>query len=339
MLKSWWNHNMVQVTQKKLNGKIKTCRLPEAVRVHWFAKPSKLIFLQGHTNITSVIRRLADHVDENDAIFDHIHGNDTASLTLAIHVRLGRGPFPMDLQTLWGIFVDEDSLVRNGLDTLLTITKLGLICKISRPFQKTAMSEQLDVVANWVQNLKNLRSLMLKSFDELNQPWDLHLESLSSHVDLTSIYLTGKLKNQHLVSEFPQNLVELTLSASGLAEDPMQILDKLPNLQILILMSKSFTGKKMLCSFGGFPKLEVLKFKKLEPLEEWNVEEGALPSLKSLEIDECTYLMVLPDGLRHVRTLRELKVRKLPVLSSRIKDNQGEDWNKIAHGCHVLIED
>ncbi|XP_058004337.1 disease resistance protein RPP8-like [Hevea brasiliensis] len=450
------NHNMVQVTQKKLNGEIKTCRLPEAVRVHWFAKAKQANFLQGHTNVTSVIRRLADHVDPNDAIFDHIHGNDTASLYpcysdvvsfLSFDTREGSiagedigkfldrcissncfhflwvldlenvykpklpkaigqltrlrylslrstyleilpefidklinlqtldlkrahictlpniiwnmlklrhlfldesfrstfvwegGSSPMDLQTLWGIFVDEDSLVRNGLDTLLTITKLGLICKISRPFQKTAMSKQLDVVANWVQNLKNLRSLMLKSFDELNQPWDLHLESLSSHVDLTSIYLTGKLKNQHLVSEFPQNLVELTLSASGLAEDPMQILDKLPNLQILILMSKSFTGKKMFCSFGGFPKLEVLKFKKLEPLEEWNVEKGALPSLKSLEIDECRNLNMLPDGLRHVRTLRELKVTKLPVLSSRIKGNQGEDWNKIAHGCHVLIED
>ncbi|KAF2322079.1 hypothetical protein GH714_006361 [Hevea brasiliensis] len=241
------NHNMVQVTEKKLNGKIKTCHLPEAVRVYWFAKAKEANFLQGHTNITGVIRRLADLVDPNDAIFDHIHVCSSGN----------GGSSPMDLKTLWAILVDEDNLVINDLDTWLTITKLGLICKMSRPSQKMAISKQLDVVANWVQNLKHLRSL--------------------------SIYLTGKLKNQHLVSEFPQNLIELTLSASGLVEDPMQILDKLPKLQILILMSKSFAGKKMLCSYGGFPKLEVLKFKKMEPLEEWNVEKGALPSLKSLE--------------------------------------------------------
>ncbi|EEF32902.1 hypothetical protein RCOM_0455440 [Ricinus communis] len=129
------------------------------------------------------------------------------------------------------------------------------------------------------------------------------------------------------------------MSASGLAEDPMQILDELPNLRIVILLLGSFTGKKMLCKFGGFPKLEVLKLKKLMELEEWNVEEGALPSLKDLEIESCSNLKIIPDGLRLVRTLRQLKLAKLPIISSRIKENQGEDWIKIAHVRHICTEE
>ncbi|KAG8644367.1 hypothetical protein MANES_11G122849v8 [Manihot esculenta] len=212
-------------------------------------------------------------------------------------------------------------------------------CKISAPSQNAAMSLQLDNVANWVVKLKQLQCLRLKSFDESGQPWDLQLQSLIEHVKLSNIYLVGKLKNQHLVSELPKSLIELTLSASGLVEDPMQALYKLPNLKIIRLLSKSFIGKKMLCSFGGFPKLEILKLWELELLEEWNVEEGALPSLKDLEIRSCRNLKMLPHGLQHVGTLRELKLTKLPMVSSRIKDNLGGECDKIAHIRHVWKED
>uniref|UniRef100_A0A199UAD7 NB-ARC domain-containing protein n=1 Tax=Manihot esculenta TaxID=3983 RepID=A0A199UAD7_MANES len=454
------NYNMVQVTEKKLNGKVKTCCLPEALLVHWFSKAKEANFLQGHSDVSNsnigVIRRLADHLQQSDAIFDDIHGYSNASLYsryrdvvsfLSFDTREGSRPgedignfldrsisskcfrflwvldlenvykpklpkavgqltclryfglrstylemltvsinkllnlqtldlkrtfidtLPssiwkmqklrhlfldesfhnalrrqedsslVDLQTLWGAFVDEDSPVRNGLDTSLNITKLGMKCKISVPSQNAAMSLQLDNVANWVVKLKQLQCLRLKSFDESGQPWDLQLQSLIEHVKLSNIYLVGKLKNQHLVSELPKSLIELTLSASGLVEDPMQALYKLPNLKIIRLLSKSFIGKKMLCSFGGFPKLEILKLWELELLEEWNVEEGALPSLKDLEIRSCRNLKMLPHGLQHVGTLRELKLTKLPMVSSRIKDNLGGECDKIAHIRHVWKED
>ncbi|XP_050233480.1 probable disease resistance RPP8-like protein 2 [Mercurialis annua] len=451
------NDNMVQVTKKKLNGKIKTCCLPEALRLHWYTKAKEANFLKGHNDKSGGTRRLADHLDPNDALFDHIHGNNSTSLfpcysnvvsflsfdtredrkagedigkfldrcisshcfyflwvldlecifkpklpkavTRLIRLKylglrstyleilpvfidkllglqtldlkrtcitnLPRSIWKMqklrhlfldessrskfvprqestvlvELQTLWGVFIDEDSPVKNGLDTLSNITKLGLKCKLSSPSQKVAMSSQLETVENWVGSLRKLQSLRLKSFDESNQPWDLHLQSLVGHVDLTSIYLVGKFKNPQLVSELPKNLMELTLSASGLGEDPMQTLEKLPNLKILILLLGSYTGKKMLCKCGGFPKLEVFKLKKLVQLEEWNMEEGSMAWLKELEIESCSNLEMLPNGLRFVMFLRDVKLIKLAMLSSKLKDKQNEDWNKIAHVQHVFIED
>ncbi|KDP43878.1 hypothetical protein JCGZ_20888 [Jatropha curcas] len=178
-----------------------------------------------------------------------------------------------------------------------------------------------------------------RNFISQRQPWDIHFQSLSGNVELSDIYLVGKLKNQDLISNFPQSLTEVTLSASGLIEDPMQTLEKLPNLRILRLFSKSFSGKKMLCKDGGFPKLEVLKLWELELLEEWNMEKGAMPSLKHLEIRHCINLKMLPDALRCIDTLREVKLTKLPMLSSTLKDKQNEDLNKIAHVCLICIED
>ncbi|XP_050233500.1 disease resistance RPP8-like protein 3 [Mercurialis annua] len=247
----------------------------------------------------------------------------------------------LDLQTLRGVYVDEDSPVRNGLDTMLNVTKLGLKCKISVPSKKEEMSSQLVAVANWIMNLRDLQYLKLKSYGESSDHphSDILLESLSGSVHLSIVYLAGRIRNPRLLTNFPKNLRNLTLSASGLMEDPMQIIDKLPKLRVLRLLSRSFMGKRMHCNFGGFPKLEVLQLWELVHFEDWEVEAGALCNLTELEMRSCRNLKMLPDGLQHIKSLRELKLRKVPMLSSRVKDNQGEDWNKVAHVRHVCIED
>ncbi|KAJ9701579.1 hypothetical protein PVL29_006802 [Vitis rotundifolia] len=217
---------------------------------------------------------------------------------------LGQGTnFPAILQTLCGLFVDEETPVRDGLDRLLNIRKLGL----TTSSKQEAMSLQLQAVVDWVLKLKQLRSLRLKSIDQNNQPWDLELKPLVSLVNLSYIYLLGRLRNPSIMSQFPYSLIDLTLSGSGLVEDPMQSLDKLPNLRSLKLLAKSYLGKNMFCSLGGFPQLRVLKLWKLEQLEEWNVEKGALQALRDLEIRFCTRLKILPAELLH-RTLSKFEV-------------------------------
>ncbi|KAL6342401.1 hypothetical protein AAG906_009074 [Vitis piasezkii] len=211
--------------------------------------------------------------------------------------------FPTILQTLCGLLVDEKTPVRDGLDRLLDIRKLGLTVSS----KQEAITLQLQAVVDWVLKLNQLRSLRLKSIDESNQPWDLELKPLVSLVNLSYIYLLGRLKNPSIMSQFPYSLIDLTLSGSGLVEDPMQSLDKLPNLRSLKLLAKSYLGKNMLCSLGGFPQLRVLNLWKLEQLEEWNVEKGALQALRHLEIRFCRSLKILPAELLH-RTLLKIEI-------------------------------
>ncbi|KAJ9178557.1 hypothetical protein P3X46_010433 [Hevea brasiliensis] len=102
-----------------------------------------------------------------------------------------------ELQTLWGVFIDEESPVKNGLKTLLNLRKLGLACRIMLS-QKKQMLSQIEAVADWILELKDLQSLRLRSFDELGEPWYLPLKDLSKLKSLSSMYLLGR-KNHVLL--------------------------------------------------------------------------------------------------------------------------------------------
>ncbi|KAM7486836.1 hypothetical protein LguiA_002845 [Lonicera macranthoides] len=233
-----------------------------------------------------------------------------------------------DLQTLWGVFIDEDSPVKNGLDKLCSLKRLGLTSHVMASEHRKAMSSQLEAVADWVQKLKQLQSLRLKSLDESNQPWNLPLKPLLGHTSLSSIYFLGKIENDFFVSGLPQGLTDLTLSGSGLEEDPMRTLKDLTSLKILRLLGGSFTGRHMLCSSEGFLQLRVLKLWKLMKLEEWELRKGALPNLIDLEIRSCIKLKELPNGSLFSSTLPSLKLSGMPKeFIHTIKVNQIHEWD------------
>ncbi|CAA7400491.1 unnamed protein product [Spirodela intermedia] len=62
----------------------------------------------------------------------------------------------------------------------------------------------------------------------------------------------------------------------------------------------------MICSRGGFPKLESLVLNTLDELERWVIEAGAMPRLRRLEITYCRKLAMLPEGLQQMAALKEL---------------------------------
>ncbi|CAK8572967.1 unnamed protein product [Lathyrus sativus] len=219
--------------------------------------------------------------------------------------------FLSDLQTLWGLFVDEETPVKGGLDKLVNITKLGLACQ-SMSLNQEPMIAQLETVSDWITKLEYLQSLRLKSRDEKGRPWTLHLKSFENNAYLTNMYLLGSLNSSSILSQFPLSLIELTLSHSKLQDDPMILLKDFPNLRTLCLLAESYTGTTMVCESHSFPQLYVLKLWKLEQLEEWKIEPEALPCLRQVEIRSCPHLKMLPDGLEHISTLLELKLTNMP---------------------------
>ncbi|KAI8028297.1 putative disease resistance RPP8-like protein 2 [Camellia lanceoleosa] len=148
-----------------------------------------------------------------------------------------------------------------------------------------------------------------------------------------SLNLVNKLPDQ-----FPPNLTYLSMANTELEEDPMPTLEKFPNLRTLSLCNDAYIGKEMVCSSappptttttapssisgggggggrgggygscdgGGFPKLISLRLSGILNLEEWRVEQGAMPCLFRLEIEYCRKLKEIPDGLMFITTLREL---------------------------------
>ena len=163
----------------------------------------------------------------------------------------------------------------------------------------------------------------------MGQPQDLKATFLLGLENLSNLYLFGKLENTS-INRLPQSLTDLTLSASGLLDDPMPELEKLKRLECLSLYSVSYTGKSMSCSKGGFPQLHVLNFWMLQELEEWNVVEEAMPKLKKLEIRSCNSLKV-PTGLGNLKTLSELKLKDMPEkFTAEIEKTKEIIWGDIA---------
>ncbi|KAK3200309.1 hypothetical protein Dsin_023724 [Dipteronia sinensis] len=95
------------------------------------------------------------------------------------------------------------------------------------------------------------------------------------------------------------NLECLLLKYSCLEDDPMPLLGKLPSLMILNLGSEFYTGKTLFCTAQGFPQLEILKLDDDDGLEEWQVEEGAMPKLRGLTIPENSKMRI-SERLREI---------------------------------------
>ncbi|VYS49443.1 unnamed protein product [Arabidopsis thaliana] len=151
----------------------------------------------------------------------------------------------------------------------------------------------LETLAASIGGLKYLESLTITDLGsemrtkEAGIVFDfVHLKRLR-----LKLYMPRLSKEQH----FPSHLTTLYLKSCRLEEDPMPILEKLHQLKELELEHKSFSGKKMVCSSGGFPQLQKLSISGLEEWDDWKVEESSMPLLHTLDIYGCRKLKQLPD--------------------------------------------
>ena len=72
-------------------------------------------------------------------------------------------------------------------------------------------------------------------------------------------------------------------------------------------------------------------------LKEWRVEEGAMPSLRHLKIENCQSLKSVPDGLRFFTNLQELEIKRmLKSFNKRLREG-GLDFEKVKHVPSVVI--
>ena len=247
-----------------------------------------------HTNIITLPSSIWEAKNLRHLYMSEIH------FDMSLQKPSGTGSLT-NLRTLWGLYIGNKSLVYNCLNKLTALEKLGL----------TFNSTSKLAIAKWISQLTNLQSLRLRSSNEFGQPQELMLGNITEHQKLSDLYLLGQLRRGIRELQLPSNLKILTLSASNLEEDPMPMLGKLPQLNILRLFGNSFTGKQIACLGKGFPKLRVLKLWMLEELEEWIVENGTMPRLRELEI-RCCFKLRQPQGLQHVTTLKDLTLTNMP---------------------------
>lgn len=131
--------------------------------------------------------------------------------------------------------------------------------------------------------------------------------------------------------QLPRLLAHICLQCCKMEEDPMPILEKLLHLESVDLSDSCFVGTRMVCSKSGFRQLCALQISKQEKLEEWIVEEGSMPCLRTLTIEKCQKLKELPDGLKYITCLKELKIRRMNKEWTKKLEPGGQNYYKVQH--------
>ncbi|WOH04521.1 hypothetical protein DCAR_0623930 [Daucus carota subsp. sativus] len=191
----------------------------------------------------------------------------------------------MNLRSLDTVFYGEWMQIH----TIMNITNLHTLSVfILRP--PTGNHYTLQSVGD----LKNLQTFTLASV-LAGIPT---LEPLLSCNHLKLVDLRGTIKDPSELRFLPDSVTDLRLRNSGFTEDPMPSLGSLPNLTALEL-KEVYNGRQIFSGHNAFPSLQILKLEDFPNLEEWKIEDGALPCLRSYDQLGCVGLKT-PLQLKHL---------------------------------------
>ncbi|RWR84255.1 putative disease resistance protein [Cinnamomum micranthum f. kanehirae] len=261
------SRSMIQVASKKSNGSIHKCRIHDLLR--------ELSISEARENNFFAVHNDNDTSSSSTSELRYLHAD----------FRSEGHPHLSNLRNLQTLRLRAGSWIEEGLGKLTNLRKLGIFGDVS---------SYHETLPYCIEKLRNLRSLkIMRSWNRNPIPPFL---PFTNHLDLYKMYLHGSIKK---LPELPPNLVELYLLGSELEQDAISTLEKLQHLKILRLSFDSYLSKKLICSPGGFLRLELLDLNWL-PLEEWIVEEGAMVSLKSVQLFSMTALktVTVPKRVR-----------------------------------------
>ncbi|KAJ4724305.1 Disease resistance protein [Melia azedarach] len=192
-----------------------------------------------------------------------------------------------NLQTLK--FVELESWNKLNTDKLVNLRELHIE-------ENNEMAGKKLFTFDSISKLKNLRFLSVKRSD--SKSFD-SLQPLSHCSYLVDLRLSGRMKRlpEDMHALLP-NLECFSLKVPYLEEDPLLTLEKLLHLNILYLNFNCRYVKKLVCASEGFPRLEILQLD-VDELKEWEVEEGAMRTLRGLRIPEIPELKI-PERLRQM---------------------------------------
>nr|GMD46083.1 putative late blight resistance protein homolog R1A-10 isoform X1 [Ipomoea batatas] len=117
----------------------------------------------------------------------------------------------------------------------------------------------------------------------------------------------GRVERFNLPNCFPSNLKQLTLSNTYLSWEDMDIIGKLPNLDLLKLKDFAVCGPEWTPRDGEFLQLRFFVIERSD-LEHWNANASHFPALEHLILRYCWDLEKIPNNFKEVSTLRLIEL-------------------------------
>ncbi|CAK7323858.1 unnamed protein product [Dovyalis caffra] len=250
----------------------------------------------------------------------YLYGSSKKGLGLKIRGSIKHLQF---LQILFRIRIrDKDDLrLINELGMLKQLRKLG-IYDLER--------ENGRDLCTALEKMSFLQTLYVSSINYESDIVDVQSLSPSS-LNLQSLTLWGQLERMPDWISKLHDLSKLRLCYSRLMDDPIEVLQDLPNLKILLLVC-GYNGEKLQFNEGRFQKLKVLSTVALNNLTTVIIDEGAMPFLERLYMESCPQLKEVPSGIQHLKHLKRLCFGGMSKeFNQRLSCNDGEDYWIVKH--------
>nr|XP_027081859.1 disease resistance protein RPM1-like [Coffea arabica] len=229
------------------------------------------------------------------------------------------------------------------------VKEIGKLTQLRQLYITKLRREDGKELCSSLANLTSLRELSVYSIGkgDDHEIIDLnhHHPSLSSSSFLQSLrmlILCGRLEKMPQWVARLHGLVRIDLDWSRLRseEDPLESLQHLPNLGEINFCG-SYQGEGLCFKTGGFLMLKMMHLKRMEGLRWMRVEEGALPRLQKLFLQQLPLLEELPSGIQYLSHLQLLGLYEMSSqLREKLLENQkeeSEDYTRIAHIPEILI--
>ncbi|KAJ9166895.1 hypothetical protein P3X46_021584 [Hevea brasiliensis] len=203
------------------------------------------------------------------------------------------------------------------------LMELGKLSQLRRLGIVKLRKEDGKALCSSIEKLRNLQAVSITSVEE-NEIIDM--ENLSSPPRfLQRLYLTGRLERLPEWLSSLDSLVKVVLKWSVLSEDPLPLLQHLPNLAHLEFV-QVYDGELLCFQANGFQRLKFLGLNKLHRLNTVTIENGAMPCLEKLIVQSCKSLLRVPLGIEHLTDLKVLEFFNMPLeLIMALHPNGGED--------------
>ncbi|KAL3508956.1 hypothetical protein ACH5RR_028357 [Cinchona calisaya] len=169
----------------------------------------------------------------------------------------------------------------------------------------------LDQVEIIMSKIPNVRELKIQLSEAKNQTGYCKCNTRSPLRSLESLKVLGKdLLLIHIEFSFPMTLKELVLKELCLAWSTIQLIGKLPNVEVLKFLNDSFEGDRWDLTDGGFIKLRVLKLEYLDVVEWTDTDCGdPFPCLQKLMLKGVWNLEKIPSCFESISSLEVIMVQ------------------------------
>ncbi|KAK4548103.1 hypothetical protein RGQ29_032813 [Quercus rubra] len=257
------------------------------------------------------LQYLMAYIENNYIVYNIAH-------RCAVKIPSGIGCL-QSLQKLHKVEANSDAL----------IAELGRLRQLRKLHISEIKAENGIALCTMLEKMINLQSLRINAKGEEEV---LEFQSMSSPPPLLqTLFLYGRLEK--LPEWIPKLnfIVKMGLLWSRLMDDPLKVIQTLPNLMYLRLYD-GYEGEQLHIERGGFQNLMFLGLENLGGLNRLIIDKGALPLLESLRIGPCPQLKEVPFDIHCMKSLQHLEFIEMSrEFMISLQPNKGPDFGKVKH--------